>query len=89
VALRKRSGKLVDAREPGRTLGQIEPAPGSYVKVRFDGSAPAAWAGASADQLFRCPPRMYFRVFSPEMLRPAASSVSDPLRPQAEHMRPG
>ena len=34
--LRKRSGKLVDARVPGAKLGAIEPAPGSYVKVRFD-----------------------------------------------------
>ena len=34
--LRKRSGKLVEARVPGAKLGAIEPAPGSYVKVRFD-----------------------------------------------------
>jgi polyhydroxyalkanoate synthase len=29
-------GKKVPAREPGKVLGQIEDAPGSYVKVRFD-----------------------------------------------------
>jgi len=34
--LKKRSGRLIAAREPGATLGVIEPAPGSYVKVRFD-----------------------------------------------------
>lgn len=34
--LKKRSGRLINAREPGATLGVIEPAPGSYVKVRFD-----------------------------------------------------
>jgi polyhydroxyalkanoate synthase len=34
--LKERSGRLVAAREPGATLGVIEPAPGSYVKVRFD-----------------------------------------------------
>jgi polyhydroxyalkanoate synthase len=37
--LRKRAGRLVKAREPGATLGVIEPAPGSYVKVRFDAPA--------------------------------------------------
>jgi polyhydroxyalkanoate synthase len=36
--LRPRSGRLVPAREPGSRLGSIEPAPGSYVKVRFDQS---------------------------------------------------
>jgi polyhydroxyalkanoate synthase len=40
VWLSTRSGRLVKAREPGARLGVIEPAPGSYVKVRFD--APAA-----------------------------------------------
>ncbi|MFO1209255.1 MAG: class I poly(R)-hydroxyalkanoic acid synthase [Amaricoccus sp.] len=34
--LKPRSGKLVPAREPGATIGKIEPAPGSFVKVRFD-----------------------------------------------------
>jgi polyhydroxyalkanoate synthase len=34
--LKQRSGKLVPARIPGAKLGAIEPAPGSYVKVRFD-----------------------------------------------------
>lgn len=34
--LKKRSGRLVAAREPGKTLGVIEDAPGSYVRVRFD-----------------------------------------------------
>ncbi len=34
--LKKRSGRQVPAREPGARLGVIEPAPGSYVKVRFD-----------------------------------------------------
>ncbi len=34
--LKERSGRLVAAREPGAKLGTIEPAPGSYVKVRFD-----------------------------------------------------
>ncbi len=34
--LRARSGRQVPAREPGAKLGVIEPAPGSYVKVRFD-----------------------------------------------------
>ena len=34
--LKERSGKLVPARVPGAKLGAIEPAPGSYVKVRFD-----------------------------------------------------
>ena len=32
--LSKRSGKKIKAREPGATLGVIEDAPGSYVKVR-------------------------------------------------------
>jgi polyhydroxyalkanoate synthase len=36
--LKQRSGRLVPAREPGATLGAIEPAPGAYVKVRFDQS---------------------------------------------------
>ena len=34
--LKARSGRLVAAREPGAKLGVIEPAPGAYVKVRFD-----------------------------------------------------
>ncbi len=34
--LKARSGRQVKAREPGATLGVIEPAPGSYVRVRFD-----------------------------------------------------
>jgi polyhydroxyalkanoate synthase len=34
--LKKRAGGQVPARTPGATLGVIEPAPGSYVKVRFD-----------------------------------------------------
>ncbi len=34
--LKVRSGRQVPAREPGAVLGVIEPAPGSYVKVRFD-----------------------------------------------------
>jgi len=34
--LKARSGRLVAAREPGARTGAIEPAPGSYVKVRFD-----------------------------------------------------
>jgi polyhydroxyalkanoate synthase len=34
--LAKRGGGRVPAREPGRRLGAIEDAPGSYVKVRFD-----------------------------------------------------
>lgn len=34
--LARRSGRQVAAREPGAVLGVIEPAPGSYVKVRFD-----------------------------------------------------
>jgi len=34
--LAKRSRKKVPAREPGKVLGSIEDAPGSYVKVRFD-----------------------------------------------------
>lgn len=34
--LAKRGGRKVKAREPGKKLGVIEPAPGSYVKVRFD-----------------------------------------------------
>jgi hypothetical protein len=29
---------MVPAREPGATLGPVEPAPGAYVKVRFDQS---------------------------------------------------
>ena len=36
--LRERSGRMVAAREPGARLGTIEPAPGAYVKVRFDQS---------------------------------------------------
>ncbi len=35
--LKSRSGRMVNAREPGRVLGVVEPAPGAYVKVRFDG----------------------------------------------------
>jgi polyhydroxyalkanoate synthase len=31
-----KSGRMVKARKPGAKLGQIEPAPGRYVKVRFD-----------------------------------------------------
>lgn len=34
--LKQRSGDMVPARTPGATLGAIEPAPGSYVRVRFD-----------------------------------------------------
>ncbi len=34
--LSKRSGKKVDAREPGAKIGVVEDAPGSYVKRRFD-----------------------------------------------------
>ncbi|MCB1353613.1 MAG: class I poly(R)-hydroxyalkanoic acid synthase [Rhodobacteraceae bacterium] len=34
--LKARSGRQLNAREPGAKLGVIEPAPGSYVKVRFD-----------------------------------------------------
>jgi polyhydroxyalkanoate synthase len=34
--LKKRSGRLVAARTPGARLGTVEPAPGSYVRVRFD-----------------------------------------------------
>ncbi|MER2508627.1 MAG: class I poly(R)-hydroxyalkanoic acid synthase [Amaricoccus sp.] len=34
--LAKRSGPDVAAREPGAVLGVIEPAPGSYVRARFD-----------------------------------------------------
>ena len=34
--LKERSGEMVPARQPGATLGQIEAAPGSYVRVRFD-----------------------------------------------------
>jgi polyhydroxyalkanoate synthase len=34
--LRARSGRLIAARTPGAVLGAIEPAPGSYVRVRFD-----------------------------------------------------
>jgi polyhydroxyalkanoate synthase subunit PhaC len=36
--LKARSGRMINAREPGKKLGVIEPAPGSYVKVRFDKS---------------------------------------------------
>lgn len=36
--LSARSGRMVAARDPGARLGVIEPAPGSYVKVRFDES---------------------------------------------------
>ena len=42
--LKARSGRQVPAREPGTRLGVVEPAPGSYVKVRFD--APAALPAA-------------------------------------------
>ncbi len=34
--LSKKSGKKIAARKPGSTLGPIEPAPGSYVRVRSD-----------------------------------------------------
>jgi len=34
--LAKRSGEMVEAREPGAKLGVVEDAPGSYVKRRFD-----------------------------------------------------
>ena len=34
--LTRKSGKKVAARQPGATLGVIEPAPGSYVRVRSD-----------------------------------------------------
>ena len=34
--LAKKSGRMVAAREPGAVLGTVEPAPGSYVKRRFD-----------------------------------------------------
>jgi polyhydroxyalkanoate synthase len=34
--LKQRSGRMVQAREPGAKLGVIEPAPGAYAKVRFD-----------------------------------------------------
>ena len=34
--LAEKSGRKVKAREPGATLGVVEPAPGRYVKVRFD-----------------------------------------------------
>ncbi|WP_424931651.1 PHA/PHB synthase family protein [Amaricoccus macauensis] len=34
--LKERSGREIAAREPGKKLGVVEPAPGSYVKVRFD-----------------------------------------------------
>jgi polyhydroxyalkanoate synthase len=40
--LKQRSGRLVAPREPGAKLGVIEPAPGSYVRVRFDAPEPAA-----------------------------------------------
>ncbi|MEX2518348.1 MAG: class I poly(R)-hydroxyalkanoic acid synthase [Paracoccaceae bacterium] len=36
--LAARSGKRIAARKPGAKLGVIEPAPGSYVRVRFDES---------------------------------------------------
>ena len=42
--LKERSGKLVPARIPGEKLGAIEPAPGSYVRVRFDAPDQAAEA---------------------------------------------
>ena len=47
--LKARSGRQVPAREPGARLGVIEPAPGSYVKVRFDaaGRRPGRGAGAA------------------------------------------
>jgi polyhydroxyalkanoate synthase len=35
--LSKKSGRKVNARVPGATLGALENAPGSFVKVRFDG----------------------------------------------------
>ncbi len=47
--LKARSGRMVPAREPGAVLGAIEPAPGSYVRVRFDApDAPDAPEGSDA-----------------------------------------
>lgn len=34
--LKAKSGRKVNARKPGEVLGTVEPAPGRYVKVRFD-----------------------------------------------------
>jgi len=34
--LKERSGRMVNARKSGKMLGQIEAAPGAFVKVRFD-----------------------------------------------------
>ncbi len=34
--LKPRSGRQVPAREPGAVTGTVEPAPGAYVRVRFD-----------------------------------------------------
>lgn len=34
--LKRRSGKKIPAREPGAVLGTVEPAPGRYVKMRYD-----------------------------------------------------
>ncbi len=34
--LSTRSGRMVNARKPGKVHGVLEPAPGSFVKVRFD-----------------------------------------------------
>ena len=39
--LAKKSGKMVPARQPGTNLEIIEPAPGSYVKVRSDNATKA------------------------------------------------
>jgi polyhydroxyalkanoate synthase len=38
--LGERSGRMVIARKPGARLGVIEPAPGTYVKARFDRPLP-------------------------------------------------
>jgi polyhydroxyalkanoate synthase len=38
--LKQRSGELIPARSPGAKLGMIEPAPGAYVRVRFDAPEP-------------------------------------------------
>lgn len=48
--LRPRSGRLVAAREPGARNGVIEPAPGAYVRRRFDRpeAPPAAPAASGA-----------------------------------------
>jgi polyhydroxyalkanoate synthase len=38
--LKPRAGRMIAAREPGARLGVLEPAPGSYVKARFDRPLP-------------------------------------------------